>query len=63
MAFAGQALVIDAQGYAHVLQLSDGDFVGRQKMAVKSAQLGSQHYQDNIFLLSFDGRLMRLGLK
>ena len=59
----GQALVIDTQGYAHVLQLSNGEFVGRQKMALKGARIGSKSYQDNIFLLSLDGRLTRLGLK
>ena len=63
MALANQVLVVDAEGYAHVLQLSDGNFLGRQKVAVKSARLGSQRYQDNIFLLSLDGRLTRLGLK
>ena len=63
MGLAGNALVIDAQGYVHVLQLSDGEFLGRQKMALKGARIGSKSYQDNIFLLSLDGRLTRLGLK
>ena len=63
MGLAGNALVIDAQGYVHVLQLSNGEFLGRQKMALKGARIGSKSYQDNIFLLSLDGRLTRLGLK
>jgi len=63
MGLVNHALVIDAQGYAHVLQLSDGEFLGRQKMALKGASIGSKSYQDNIFLLSLDGRLTRLGLK
>ena len=63
MALADQALVVDAEGYAHVLQLSDGDFLSRQKMPVKGTRLGSKRYQDNIFLLSLDGRLTRLSLK
>jgi len=32
-------------------------------MALKGARIGSKSYQDNIFLLSLDGRLTRLGLK
>ncbi len=63
MGLAGNALVIDTQGYAHVLKLSNGEVVGRQKMALKGARIGSKSYQDNIFLLSLDGRLTRLGLK
>jgi len=46
-----------------VLQLKDGDFLGRQKLSIKDARIGSQSYQDTIFLLSQDGRLIRLGLK
>ncbi|WP_443640695.1 outer membrane protein assembly factor BamB [Candidatus Njordibacter sp. Uisw_039] len=63
MGLANQALVVDTEGYAHVLQLSDGEFIGRQKLAIKGARIGSKSYQDNIFLLSLDGRLTRLGLK
>ena len=63
MGLANQALVVDTEGYAHVLQLSDGEFIGRQKMAIKGARIGSKSYQDNIFLLSLDGRLTHLGLK
>ena len=63
MGLAKHVLVVDAQGYAHVLQRSDGELLGRQKMAIKGARIGSQGYLDNIFLLSQDGRLMRLGLK
>jgi outer membrane protein assembly factor BamB len=63
MRLANQALVVDTEGYAHVLQLSDGEFIGRQKLAIKGAPIGSKSYQDNIFLLSLDGRLTRLGLK
>ena len=64
MAFAGQALVIDAQGYAHVLQLSNGEFCRPSKNGgSKALGLAVIRYQDNIFLLSLDGRLMRLGLK
>ena len=63
MGMANQILVVDAQGYAHVLQLSNGEFLGRQKMAIKGSRIGSKSYQDNIFLLSQDGRLTRLGLK
>ena len=63
MALAAQTLVVDMEGYAHVLQLSNGEFLGRQKMPFKGTRLGSIRYQDNIFLLSLDGRLMRLGLK
>lgn len=63
MGLAKQTLVVDAQGYAHVLQLSDGELLGRQKMAVKGARIGSENYLDNIFLLSQDGHLTRLGLK
>ena len=63
MALAAQTLVVDMEGYAHVLQLSNGEFLGRQKMPFKGARFGSIGYQDNIFLLSLDGRLMRLGLK
>ena len=63
MGLANQALVVDTEGYAHVLQLSDGEFIGRQKLAIKGARIGSKSYQDNIFILSLDGRLTRLGLK
>ena len=63
MGLANQALVVDTEGYAHVLQLSDGEFIGRQKLAIKGARIGSKSYQDNIFLLSLDGLLTRLGLK
>ena len=63
MGLDNQVLVVDAQGYAHVLQLKDGDFLGRQKLSIKDARIGSQSYQDTIFLLSQDGRLIRLGLK
>ena len=63
MGLDAQALVVDVEGYAHVLQLSNGEFLGRQKMPFKGTRLGSIRYQDNIFLLSLDGRLMRLGLK
>lgn len=63
MVIDAQALVVDVEGYAHVLQLSNGEFLGRQKMPFKGTRLGSIRYQDNIFLLSLDGRLMRLGLK
>ena len=63
MALANQVLVVDGQGYAHMLKLSDGGFLGRQKMPIKGTRLGSKSYQDNIFLLSQDGRLTHLGLQ
>jgi len=63
MGLGGHAMVIDAQGYAHLLQLSDGAFLGRQKIGTQGARIGSQRYQNNIYILSQDGRLMRLGLK
>lgn len=63
MALSNQVLVVDSEGYAHLLQISDGDFVGRQKMSFKGTRLGSKSYQDNIFLLSQDGSLTRLSLK
>jgi outer membrane protein assembly factor BamB len=63
MGLAKHLLVVDAQGYAHLLQRSDGALIGRHKMAIKGARIGSQGYLDNIFLLSQDGRLTRLGLK
>jgi len=63
MGLDDQVLVVDAQGYAHLLQLEDGEFLGRQKLGINGARIGSKSYQDTIFLLSQDGRLTRLGLK
>ena len=63
MGLSNQVLVVDAKGYAHVLQLNDGDFSGRQKLSINGAHIGSQSYQDTIFLLSQDGLLTHLGLK
>jgi len=63
MGLDDQVLVVDAQGYAHLLQLEDGEFLGRQKLGINGARISSKSYQDTIFLLSQDGRLTRLGLK
>ncbi|MDC9720292.1 MAG: outer membrane protein assembly factor BamB [Gammaproteobacteria bacterium] len=63
MNLANQILVVDSEGYAHVLGLSDGGFLGRQQIGTKGANIGSVSVQDDIFLLSQDGRLTRLGLK
>ncbi|HCH32149.1 MAG TPA: outer membrane protein assembly factor BamB [Oceanospirillaceae bacterium] len=63
MSLDNQALVIDAQGYAHLLQLTDGAFLGRKKIGTLGARVGSKSYQNNIYILSQDGRLTRIGLK
>lgn len=63
MELANQVLVVDSKGYGHLLQLNDGEFLGRQKLGITGARIGSKNYQGTIFLLSQDGLLTRLGLK
>jgi len=62
MNLSGYGLVVDAQGYAHLLQLSDGALVGREKIGSKGPRIGAKRAQNNVYLLSQDGRLTRLGL-
>ncbi len=63
MSLGNEALVVDAQGYSHLLQLTDGAFLGRNKIGTLGARVGSKSYQNNIYILSQDGRLTRIGLK